>query len=133
MTDFTHTITVTRDGPVARLRFRSDHPANVFTLPMLKEMSARVAEIATAGDTRVLVISGADKTFSFTALHFTDQDLHQAKHLYQLRPRQETVLSLDYAQQGLGNASCGPDQLPQYKIPFKPATLTFTIASYNKK
>ena len=75
----------------------------------------------------------ADDTLSFTALHFTDQDLHQAKHLYELKPRSETVLSLDYAQQGLGNASCGPDQLPQYKIPFKPAKLTFTIAPYNKK
>ena len=75
----------------------------------------------------------ADDTFSFTALHFTDQDLHRAKHLYQLKPRPETVLSLDYAQQGLGNASCGPDQLPQYKIPFKPATLAFTISPYNKK
>ena len=93
-------------------------------------------------DTRWVRLTGADgggiiikavDTFSFTALHFTDQDLHQAKHLYQLKPRPETVLSLDYAQQGLGNASCGPDQLPQYKIPFKPATLTFTIAPYNKK
>ena len=88
--------------------------------------------IIRAGETKA-GDAGADDTLSFTALHFTDQDLHQAKHLYQLKPRPETVLSLDYAQQGLGNASCGPDQLPQYKIPFKPATLTFTIAPYNKK
>lgn len=76
-----------------------------------------------------LMIAASDQ-LSFTALHFTDQDLHQAKHLYQLRPRGETVLSLDYAQQGLGNASCGPDQLPAYKIPFKPAALSFTLMPY---
>ena len=64
MTDFSYTITVEHDGPVARLRFRSEHPANVFTLPMLKEMSARVAEIAAAGETRVLVIMGTESTFS---------------------------------------------------------------------
>lgn len=64
---------------------------------------------------------------SFSALHFTDQDLHEAAHLYQLHPRKETILHLDHAQQGLGNASCGPDQLPEYKIPFKPARLSFTI------
>ena len=69
----------------------------------------------------------ARSPLSFTALHFTDQDLRKAKHLYQLTPRPETVLSLDYAQQGLGNASCGPDQLPPYKIPFAPATLSFDI------
>lgn len=80
-------------------------------------------------DEHGLMIAASDQ-LSFTALHFTDQDLHQAKHLYQLRPRGETVLSLDYTQQGLGNASCGPDQLPAYKIPFKPAALSFTLMPY---
>ena len=64
MTDFNYTITVDHDGPVARLRFQSEHPANVFTLPMLKEMSARVAEIAGDGKTRVLAITGTESTFS---------------------------------------------------------------------
>ena len=68
---------------------------------------------------------------AFTALHFTDQDLHAAAHLYQLLPRRETVLSLDYAQQGIGNASCGPDPLPAYRIPFQPAKLSFTICAYD--
>ena len=87
-------------------------------------------------DLRWVSISGEDNNgalivangrVSFTALHFTDQDLRAAKHLYQLKPRKETVLSLDYAQQGLGNASCGPDQLPQYKIACRPATISFSI------
>ena len=82
------------------------------------------------GDGNGIMIRADDK-LSFTTLHFTDQDLHAAKHLYQLKPRKETVLSLDYAQQGLGNASCGPDQLPQYKIQFKPAVLSFTIRPYD--
>jgi beta-galactosidase len=67
---------------------------------------------------------------SFTALHYTDQDLHKAAHLYQLQPRKETMLSLDYTQQGIGNASCGPDQLAVYKIPFQPAKLSFSIKPY---
>jgi beta-galactosidase len=73
----------------------------------------------------------AKDRLSFTALHYTDQDLHKAAHLYQLRPRKATVFCLDYAQQGIGNASCGPDQLPQYKIPFKPAAISFTIQPYD--
>lgn len=76
------------------------------------------------------VIIVAEGQLSFTALHFTDQDLHKAEHLYQLKPRKETVLSLDYAQQGIGNASCGPDQLPAYKIPFKPAAISICIKPY---
>lgn len=64
MTDFPHQITVDRDGFVARLRFRSEHPANVFTLPMLKELAGHVADIAASDDVRVLVIEGRDEIFS---------------------------------------------------------------------
>lgn len=73
----------------------------------------------------------ANSHLSFTTLHYSDQDLHQAAHLYQLKPRKETILSLDYAQQGIGNASCGPDALPVYKIPFQAAGISFTIKAGN--
>jgi beta-galactosidase len=52
----------------------------------------------------------------FTANHYTAHDLYAAYHTYDLKPRPETILSLDYHQRGLGTASCGPDILPQYKI-----------------
>ncbi|MBE7190504.1 enoyl-CoA hydratase/isomerase family protein [Jatrophihabitans endophyticus] len=64
MTDFPYSITLERDGYVAHLRFASEHPANVFTLPMLKEMSKHVADIAAGDDVRVLVIEGRDTMFS---------------------------------------------------------------------
>jgi beta-galactosidase len=77
-----------------------------------------------------LVITAKGK-LNFTALHYTDQDLWKAPHLYQLTPRKETVLSLDYEQLGIGNASCGPTPLAQYYIPDKPAAISFTIRPYN--
>ena len=52
----------------------------------------------------------------FTASHFTAHDLFAAKHTYDLKPRAETILSLDYHQRGLGTLSCGPDALEQYRI-----------------
>ncbi|MEU1597048.1 enoyl-CoA hydratase/isomerase family protein [Streptomyces sp. NPDC005708] len=64
MTDFPYSITLEEEDHVARLRFQSDHPANVFTLPMLKEMSDHVAAIAKSETVRVLVIEGTEKTFS---------------------------------------------------------------------
>ncbi|MBV7529451.1 glycoside hydrolase family 2 TIM barrel-domain containing protein [Chitinophaga sp. sic0106] len=66
-------------------------------------------------------------TMSFSALHYTDQDLGSAAHLYQLQPRKETVLTLDARQMGLGNGSCGPMQLPQYLVPVAPCKMSFTI------
>ncbi len=48
--------------------------------------------------------------------HFTAQDLTEAEHTYELKPRDEVILNLDYAQGGLGNGSCGPGVLPQYLL-----------------
>ncbi|WP_166462808.1 enoyl-CoA hydratase/isomerase family protein [Amycolatopsis acidicola] len=64
MTDFPHTITLDRDGAVGRLRFGSEHPANVFTLPMLRELAGHVDELEQPGELRVLVIEGRADTFS---------------------------------------------------------------------
>lgn len=63
MADFAHTITLEQDGFVARLTFSSDHPANVFTLPMLEEMAKHVDSLNPAS-TRVLVIEGKPTIFS---------------------------------------------------------------------
>lgn len=54
---------------------------------------------------------------NFSALHFTDEDLYSARHDFDLNPREETILHLDYMQRGLGNASCGPGVLSQYTVP----------------
>jgi beta-galactosidase len=52
----------------------------------------------------------------FTASHYTAHDLFAAGHTYDLKPRAETILSLDLTQRGLGTGSCGPDTLDHYKI-----------------
>ena len=58
-----------------------------------------------------------DEPFSMSALHFSVADLDKATHAYQLVPRPETILSIDAAQLGLGNGSCGPGVLKKYAIP----------------
>lgn len=63
-------------------------------------------------------ISSKDR-LGFSALHFTDADIWNAKHDFMLDEirKPEVYLSLDCIQQGLGNASCGPRPLPEYMIP----------------
>jgi beta-galactosidase len=76
-------------------------------------------------DVRWLSLENADKLglqfvagelLEFTASHFTAADLFAAKHTYDLKPREEVILSLDYHQRGLGTASCGPDTREPYRI-----------------
>lgn len=59
-----------------------------------------------------------DKFLSFSALRFTDSELMELKHNWELEDnrRDDIVLQLDAAQQGLGNGSCGPKTLDSYKI-----------------
>ena len=57
------------------------------------------------------------------ALHFAREDLEFARHRRgeprvraALMPRPEVFLNLDVRQTGLGEASCGPEPLPQYRF-----------------
>jgi len=57
--------------------------------------------------------------------HYTAENLTMAAHEYELIRSNETILSLDYRQNGLGSASCGPLPLAQYL--FNPAPVRFKI------
>lgn len=64
-------------------------------------------------------------TLNFSAHRFTTMDLEKARHTYELDPRDEITLNLDYRQNGLGSASCGPGVLPEYQL--HPEEFNFTI------
>lgn len=60
----------------------------------------------------------ADDTMDTSALHYKGEDINKVfnslGHPYQVPTIQDTVLTVDAAQRGLGNASCGPGPLGQY-------------------
>lgn len=68
--------------------------------------------------------------FSFSALHFTDEELYQTNYRHELssKRRAEVVLHLDAAMRGLGNASCGPGPLKKYELPKEPISYSFTLS-----
>jgi beta-galactosidase len=68
-----------------------------------------------------------DPTIEFSASHFADADLFEAKHTIDLTPRAEVILNLDGAMRGLGTASCGPDTLEQYRLLAPVYRFTYSI------
>jgi beta-galactosidase len=62
-----------------------------------------------------LLFIGVDD-FSFNASHFTPEDLTNARHNYELKPRKETIVHVDYKVSGVGSASCGPELLEKYRL-----------------
>ena len=64
---------------------------------------------------RGLTVS-AQEPFSFSASHFTADDLHGAATTADLTPRDEVVVHLDVGLRGVGTGACGPDTLPEYRV-----------------
>ena len=54
--------------------------------------------------------------FSFNASPYTQEELTQKAHNYELEPCGDTVLCLDYRQNGIGSNSCGPEVLEKYRL-----------------
>ncbi len=54
--------------------------------------------------------------FSFNCSHCTPRMLTETKHDYELEPLPETVVNIDYRQDGIGSASCGPALDPAYRF-----------------
>jgi beta-galactosidase len=85
----------------------------------------RWAALTDATGAGALIAAGGP--MSVSALHFTPRDLDAADHINELRPRPETILTIDRAQCGLGNGSCGPGALARYQLPAEPVELSFSI------
>lgn len=64
----------------------------------------------------------------FSANRYTDDDLKNARHQWELKAQPYIWLQLSREVRGLGNASCGPGPMPQYTISGKdPIQFTFRI------
>ena len=56
-------------------------------------------------------------SLAVSATRYTPHDLYVAANDVDVRERDEVVVCVDVAHRGLGTASCGPDVLPQYRLP----------------
>ena len=71
----------------------------------------------------------AEGAVSFQALEYTDEDLMNTNHIWQLKPRAYNIVHFDGAARGIGNASCGHDvgTMPKYCVPNEEVGYTLRI------
>ncbi|MBR5289209.1 MAG: beta-galactosidase [Clostridia bacterium] len=62
-------------------------------------------------DARLTVVG---ESFSFSASPYTQEELTQKMHAYEIEPSGSTVLCLDAMLAGIGSNSCGPELDPKY-------------------
>ncbi len=80
------------------------------------------------------VLIAAETPIEGSALHFLPEDLMKANHPYELTPRSQTYVSINYGSMGTGSATCGPGVLGQYQLSSKrPYSWTFTIIPTSAK
>ena len=58
----------------------------------------------------------AEETFSFNVSDYTQEELTEKRHNFELVPCDSTVLCIDYAQNGIGSNSCGQELLKKYRL-----------------
>ena len=71
----------------------------------------------------------AEGNVSFSANRYTDADLMNTSHEWELQKRPFVYLHLDGAQRGLGNASCGPGTMREYCIPQSPVKYRLRLSA----
>ena len=65
--------------------------------------------------------------FSFNVSVYTQEELTEKAHNYELQPSGSTVLNLDYKQNGIGSNSCGPRLPEKYRFDEERFTYEMTI------
>lgn len=73
-------------------------------------------DYVTVQGNRLKLTAYSKKTFSFNASVYTQEELTQKSHNFELVPCGSTVLNLDFRQNGIGSNSCGPRLQKKYRF-----------------
>ena len=68
--------------------------------------------------------------FSFSAHHNTTMDFATTAHYHDMNARKETVVNIDYRQNGIGSGSCGPYLSSKYRFEEKEFAFAFRLKPY---
>ncbi|MEH7384237.1 glycoside hydrolase family 2 TIM barrel-domain containing protein [Bacillus sp. JJ1521] len=71
--------------------------------------------------------------FDFSASYYSTETLEKANHTYDLVKDDFITFNVDYKQQGLGSASCGPGVLEQYQLKNEDFHFTVSFRAFSKR
>ena len=73
-----------------------------------------------------MLFEAVDEAFSLSASHYTSHNLDTAQHPYELIRCDETIVNIDYKNNGIGSASCGPELFKHHR--FDEREFTFNVS-----
>lgn len=84
----------------------------------------------TSGQYGIAAVS--NDSFSFNVSVYTQEELERASHNYELEESDSTVFCMDYAMNGIGSNSCGPDVLDKYRFAEEAFRFQFELIPFVK-
>ena len=89
-------------------------------------------EYVELNNSRYGIVVSAENAFSFNASYYTQEELEEKTHNYELTESDSVVFCVDYALNGSGSNSCGPVVLDQYRFDDVLFRFQFTLIPYIK-
>ena len=89
-------------------------------------------EYVELNNSRYGIVVSAENAFSFNASYYTQEELEEKTHNYELTKSDSVVFCVDYALNGIGSNSCGPVVLEQYRFDDVLFRFQFTLIPYIK-
>ena len=88
-----------------------------------------VKQVSISSGDKTLTVNAVDSDLSFSASHYTQEELTAKAHNFELEDSGYTVLCIDYMQSGIGSHSCGSQKLlPQYRVDGKTFDFKFELS-----
>ena len=84
----------------------------------------------TSGQYGIAAVS--NDSFSFNVSVYTQEELERASHNYELKESDSTVFCMDYAMNGIGSNSCGPDVMDKYRFDEEAFQFQFELVPFVK-
>jgi len=110
-----------------RFRATADDMYEDYIVPQENGSRWGCSSIRVYGGGDELAVLAVDKAVSFNLSHYTQEELANKRHNFELVKADETIFCLDYAQSGIGSGSCGPQLAEEYKIE-RQFTFKFVLA-----
>ncbi|WP_443661890.1 glycoside hydrolase family 2 TIM barrel-domain containing protein [Eshraghiella crossota] len=78
------------------------------------------------------IVAVSKNPFSFNASVYTQEELERVSHNYELKESDSTVFCMDYAMNGIGSNSCGPDVMDKYRFDEEAFKFQFELIPFVK-
>ena len=116
-------------GYVGHFQQSSDSLFHHYVMPQAagNRMETRFVSLKDSRGNRQLSAQLEDQNCQFSIYPYSDENIDNARHTNELQRTDYYTLNIDYAQAGLGTATCGPGVRKPYLLNAKPVTFTLHL------